>query len=284
MLITVVGQNIQHGGFTDKDGKWEDRWPLLRERLAAAEPDVLVLNETRGWTTGDHWRVGRAMRDLDMYAVPPPPRTVEDNGSLILARWDTMGPLRYTNHDFSGHTVNGFTTVSFDVEGLEQPITFVGLHLTPYSATAALAEAELVVTRGYQNGSLVVALGDVNFAPADGPEPDYSKMRVYNKASRTLPSENGTGLRPNRDIAKAIERRGFIDVALHLARKTGDESLLEHTASDDRIDLTLVSEPMADAVKEYARLGTPARASDHDGTRTVIDTDDIDRSKMFDYQ
>jgi hypothetical protein len=170
MRITVVVQNLQHGGFADESGHRSDRWPLLRQRLQAAQPDVLILNEARTWTSHDHEPLGRAMTDLGMYAVPAP-HTSNEQGTVILARWDTMGPWRYTNHDLSDKTVHGFTLVAFTIEHVRQPIMFAGTHINPYSPTGAIAEADLVVTRAYRKGSLAVIGGDFNFPTRLGRQP-----------------------------------------------------------------------------------------------------------------
>jgi endonuclease/exonuclease/phosphatase family metal-dependent hydrolase len=281
--ITIAVQNLQHGGFADESGRETDRRPLIFQRLKDADADIVILNEARRWTTGDHGPLGLAMSELGMYPAPAP-RVANDLGSIILIRWKTMGPFRFANHDLSEQTVHGFSNVSFAIDGVAQPLTVAATHINPYSPTAAIAEADLVVTRAFRKGCLAVIGGDFNFPPSRGPEPDYTVMRPYNLASRTLPDTDGTGLPPNRQLAQAIERRGFVDAALHLHDQTGNEELLARTASDDRIDRFYVSEPLADALVRYELLDTPQGASDHHGVLIELDTDRIRHDLMWDYK
>jgi hypothetical protein len=60
--IRVVVQNVNQGGLTDGNGHPEGRWPLLAERINAVAPDVLLLNEARGWTANGYRQLGRALR------------------------------------------------------------------------------------------------------------------------------------------------------------------------------------------------------------------------------
>jgi exonuclease III len=124
----------------------------------------------------------------------------------------------------------------------------------------------------------------IDYPPARGPEPDYEVMLPFNTASRTIPTLDGTGLLPNRTIAQAIARRGYVDAALHYFDKTGDQRLLARTASDDRIDQIHVSTPLADALVRYEVLDTPDGASDHHGVLAEIDTGLIRTDLMWDYR
>jgi exonuclease III len=96
----------------------------------------------------------------------------------------------------------------------------------------------------------------------------------------TVPASDRT----DRQIAEAITRRGFLDAALHQNDKTGDETLLARTASDDRTDQILVSAALADALLRYQLLDTPSAASDHHGVLAEFDTDLIKQDLMWAYQ
>src|SRR5690349_15977109 len=90
MIIKIAAQNLQHGALEDESGASADRWPLLAERLRQVEPDVLILNEARGWAHGGHRRLALAQKELGMIAAPVPP-SANDLPTLVLYRPDTMG-------------------------------------------------------------------------------------------------------------------------------------------------------------------------------------------------
>ena len=105
MRIRVAAQNLQHGGLADEAGNSESRWPSLVERLRRVEPDVLLLNEVRGWTSQGHQQLGQAQKDLGMYAVQIPD-SLSGLSTLILFRPDTMGFWDRCNNDLADQTLH----------------------------------------------------------------------------------------------------------------------------------------------------------------------------------
>ncbi|MGI5185376.1 endonuclease/exonuclease/phosphatase family protein [Dactylosporangium sp. CA-152071] len=283
MHIRVVAQNLGNGGLRDSEGNPEDRWPALAERLRTAQPDVLLLNEARGWTEHGHRQLGRAQRDLGMYAAPLPPSKTGMR-TAILFRPDTLGWWTHTNDAVSQETTHGFVIAAFPIPGLPAPITFAAAHLDPYLGDKALYEAKLIATAAYRYGPYAVIGGDMNFPPEDGPDPDYDQMRPYNLAARTLLTDPGTALRPDRRAAQMLHKCGYLDAALHLHRRTSDAQLLRRTGSDDRIDRIHLSSAFGDAISNYQLLDLPAGASDHHGVAVDIDTDAIDRNTLWTYR
>ncbi|RSM53962.1 hypothetical protein DMB66_37940 [Actinoplanes sp. ATCC 53533] len=283
MHITVAVQNLQHGGNEDESGARVDRWPLLAERLRQVRPDVLILNEARGWDHGGRRRLAAAQKDLGMLAAPIPP-SANNLPTLVLYRPDTMGFWERCNDGLSTATVHGFTTVSFTIPDADlPPVTFAGCHLSPYSAHQAIIEIELIATRAYRYGPLVVLGGDLNFPPEAGPDPLYEVMLPFNLASRTVLDVDGVRS-PNRQVAEALRRRGYLDTAWELYQRTRDERLLRRTANDDRIDRIHITEPLAPALLSYDLLDRPDGASDHHGVVITIDTDLIGREGLWTYR
>lgn len=124
----------------------------------------------------------------------------------------------------------------------------------------------------------------MNYPPEQGPDPDYTQMRSYNLAARTLVDEPDTPLRPDRRSARMLRKCGFLDAAWHLYERTGDETLLRRTGSDDRIDRIHLSSPFADAVSHYQLLDAPVGASDHHGVAVDIDTDRVAQHDLWRYR
>ncbi|MER5781262.1 endonuclease/exonuclease/phosphatase family protein [Streptomyces mobaraensis] len=273
MELTVVVQNLSHGGLRNGSGDPEDRWPLLAERIRTAGPvDLVLVQEAVDWDRYGHRQLGRAMRDLDMDATPLPPSSSGYRPALLY-RKETMGRWLHWNTDFSHKTTHGFGVAVFDV-GLPAPLSVVSAHLDPHDSDIARSEAKYIATRGYRYGPYALIAGDINYPPAaaDHPQPAYEEMRPYNRAARTrLPSEVGGRLVPERRVAEKLEQSGYVDAAWHLFQKSGDKQLLARTGTDDRIDQAWVSTPLRDTVTEYRLLDSPAGASDHRGFALRLD-------------
>ncbi len=275
MLLTFVSQNLQYAGRSDGDGNPENRWPLLVERIKSVSPapDFLLLQETWNWNKFGHKYLAQAVSDLGMEALPLPPAN-SGNGTALLYRSSTVGHWKRWNTDHSEPTLHGFGVAAFDV-GLSHLLDVVSAHTIPFSSDMALQEAGLITTRAYKYSPLAIIGGDCNYPPGRGPEPNYSVMKPYNLAARTLladPSKNEPRT-PDRRQAWKLEQSGFVDVAYRLFEKTGDEKLLERTASDDRIDQFWVSKPLATAIISYHVIDEPSGASDHKGIVFQLDTD-----------
>jgi endonuclease/exonuclease/phosphatase family metal-dependent hydrolase len=291
--LTVVVQNLGHGGLRNGDGDPEDRWPLLAERInsAADRVDVVLLCEAVDWGKYGHKQLSRAMGDLGLDALPLAPSN-SGYGTAVLYRPEVLGRWARWNTDFALETLHGFGVASFDIPGLPKPLSFVPVHFDPFSAERALIEANLTASRGYKYGPYAVLSGDCNYAPASSshPLPDFSEMRPYNVGSRTLLPRGdlvpGGGPERDRRVARKLVQNGYVDVAWHLYEKSKgkDKHLLGRTATDDRIDQAWVSGPLANAVSGYRLLDQPPGASDHHGLVFQIDTDQISREKLWEYR
>ncbi|MGW0885401.1 endonuclease/exonuclease/phosphatase family protein [Streptomyces sp. NPDC002671] len=283
MLLTGVVQNLGTGGTEDGDGRPEDRWPLIAERInsAADRVDVVMLQEVMDWHRYGHKQLARACRDLDLDAAPLTPSS-SGLGTALLYRREVLGRWVRHNPDFAGETLHGFALTSFEV-GLPAPLSFVPVHFTPFTADKARFEASTTAFRGYKYGPYVILAGDINFPPqqADSPLPDYRSMRPYNRGSRTLLPDPGRPLAPDRRVAQTLAHHGYVDVAWHQYQKDKDPGLLAPTGTDDRIDQVWVSTPMAPAVSGYRVLDQPEGASDHKGLVFTVDTDLIDTSQPW---
>lgn len=92
MQLTVVVQNLGTGRIKNGDGDPEDRWPALAERIdgAAEQVDVVLLQEVVDWEKYGHKQLARAMRDLDLEALPLAPSR-SGLGTAILYRREVLG-------------------------------------------------------------------------------------------------------------------------------------------------------------------------------------------------
>ncbi|WP_404870988.1 hypothetical protein ACI1MP_37695 (plasmid) [Kitasatospora griseola] len=203
-------------------------------------------------------------------------------------RRETLGRRIAWNTDYTGtETHHGFGVAGFTIPGLPAPLAVTSVHLTPYSADRAVAEADFAASRTYRHGPYCILGGDINYPPAAGPDPAWDRMRPYNRGSRTLltdPTLQKTAPVPDRRIAWKLAANGLTDTAWHLYQQTGDELLLRRTGNDDRIDQLWVSTPLAPAVLSYTLLDTPPDASDHHGLAVALDTSRIDTTQPWTYE
>lgn len=283
MILTFMAQNMQFGGNRDGEGQSADRWPLLAKRINSVVPDILLLQEAAEWGRFGQKYVARAMNDLSLEALPLA-KTKSGNGTAILYRQSKVGHWQRWNDDYAQETVHGFGVAAFDVN-LPRYLSIVSAHLTPFGSDEAIKEAALIANRAYRYGPYAIIGGDMNYAPAQGPAPDYTTMRPFNVAMRTAltdPSQPSQ-LTPDRRVGWKLAQSGFVDVAYRLYERTKDMSYLARTASDDRIDQFWVSRPLAEAIIDYKLIDVPAEASDHKGIVFRLDTDKIDVTLAWDY-
>ncbi|MEV4741563.1 endonuclease/exonuclease/phosphatase family protein [Streptomyces sp. NPDC049555] len=283
MQIVVMSQNLGRGGWKHTNGTIEDRWPRLAANINQVRPDILLGQEAEGWAADGHARLIRAEDDLDMDGVLAP--SPSGLGPVTLYRRETMGRRTYLNHDFSDHeTHHGFQTVGFTVPCLPAPLAVGSVHLTPYDPVRAASEVSFIGSRVLRpGGGYAILGGDFNYPPVAGPPPAYERMLPHNKGSRlkiTDPEKPGPW-EPDRSVAWRIAAKGFIDVAWHLYKETGDEKLLERTGSDDRIDWILVSQPLAPCIADY---GIVSGGSDHDGIWVRLDLTKAKSSDVWSYR
>ena len=283
MILTFITQNLKFGGLSDDNGKPEDRWPLLAERLKSLQTpaDFILFTEARDWEKQGHGPLARAMQDLDMDATPLAPSSSGQHVAVLYKK-ETVGRWRHWNIGYHDQVTQSFGVAAFDV-GLPSLISVVPAHLSPYGSDKALQEANLIASRAYRYGPFAVIGGDINYPPAAGPEPDYSVLRPYNIAARTILDAEGEGYVPDRRIGQKFMQAGFVDVAYHLYERTHDDKYLTRTAKDDRLDQFWVTEPLADAIVDYWLITSPEEASDHAGVAFTLDTEKIQSVEGWDY-
>lgn len=136
--------NIQTGG--------GERWPRLVEHIRDLGPDVLALQECRGWLDNDARQLADAEHDLGMKALIAPSRSGFHTVLMI------KPTVRWTGWEvtYAGELLHGFGAARLEIPGLALPLVAISAHLTPYSAAAAATEAQILIARAYRHGGLGV--------------------------------------------------------------------------------------------------------------------------------
>ncbi|TMR22487.1 endonuclease/exonuclease/phosphatase family protein [Nonomuraea turkmeniaca] len=268
MRMTIALQNLSHGASGASGG----RWPLLVERLAPVQADVLLLNEAVGWNTDNAAPLTRAADDLGLAALPLP-ASRSGYHVAILYRHDRLGePVDYCT-DFSSELTHGVATAAWQVAGLDAPFGVAVSHLSPFSHTQALIEAEILGFTASRYGPYSTIGLDANHPPLYGPSADVSRMNAINIARRFKDPLAARPAVPNTDVAQSLANDRFSDAFALLHHKTNNPQFLRATGRSDRIDWIMVSEALIAALTDGQLLDTPEGASDHHGVAITLDTD-----------
>ncbi len=263
----MMSFNIQTGG--------GERWPRLLKAIRDVGPDVLALQECRGWLDNDARQLADVEHDLGMRGLIAPSRSGFHTVLMI------KPAVRWTGWEvtYAGELLHGFGAAKLEVAGLTLPLVAISTHLTPYSAAAAAAEAQILIARAYRHGGVGVILGDINHCPLSDPEPPWERIPPYNRSSRTLPGPDGSP-RANTIVGEVLRAGGMTDVAGYLAESRGEASLRRPTGAGlVRVDQIHVTPALLPAVTDYW-LVDPHDASDHWGMVVTLDLTRVDATAL----
>jgi hypothetical protein len=250
-LTTVVSQNVSHSGLYTSNGAPDPaRWDGLMDTIGQRRPDVLLLQEVGRWTQDNRRPIARAEQALEMRLVGIV-TTEAGGGTALMIRPDAVGWEQWEDR-YADLLHHGLGVGVLRVPGMQVPLAAISAHLTPYSASAAAQEAQLVIARAYRYGGVGLVGGDINHFPLDnGAIPDPDDIPPYNRSSRWIRGGDG-GYRPNRVVAHTLAAGGLTDVAALVAGRDGDPTLLEATGRGKcRVDAFHVTPPLVPAVVDY---------------------------------
>ncbi|TDD13898.1 endonuclease/exonuclease/phosphatase family protein [Actinomadura sp. KC06] len=272
-LVTVMSLNTRYGGREDGERRVDDRLGPQADLIAQVRPDVLLLQELTDWGRDPRWQ-GAAERELErrgwgLRFLVAPSRV--DNHTAVAFRPERLA-FRHFETKYGHLAEFGYgMAVLADRDAPEDApgLTVISAHLTPYSAQAAAVEAQRMSARLQRYGARGILGGDINHMPLGDPEPDWDAVEPYNRSSRCLPrSSPDEPWRGNRIVGEVLGA-ALVDVAAHLAEKTGRPELRAPTATGGlRVDQFHITPNLLDALEGYERL--PA-ASDHDAIVMRLD-------------
>lgn len=275
MLITVLSQNLQFGAAAD------GRLPGLYDIVREAKPDLVLLQEADD--LGDPEIREQAAEAMGMeielapslnlpVAVAWNPRVLTKTG-VETKYWNVMH--------------HGYCAVRFEIPGLATPLpvplVVISTHLTPYSADLAAGEASLLAARLYRFGGAGILAGDINHCTFDDPEPDWTQVPPYNRASRCLRRLGDEPWRSNRVVGQTLRDADLTDVAAYLAEGRGDMTLRAPTGKAGlvRVDQAHVTPALVPTIRDYRTLESDL--SDHHGLIATFALDAFDASRVLQY-
>lgn len=259
MTLRFVTWNIRTGGSGD-------RWDAILGVLAAARPDLLAVQELRGFERrgGERMRAFAAALGMTAHLA----RSLTGQPVAVLAR----PPLRFTRTAAVRLRLHHAAAVA-EVPTTAGPLTVISTHLNPFSPYRRMREARWLAARYASADRLVLLAGDLNgLDPATDHTGALERLDpLYRR--RHLARDGGADTR----AVAAFAAAGFHD----LWRGDGDGRTAPTTAgggrefSGMRIDYVLAGAPLA-ARAQGARVlrgGAAEYASDHYPVAADLDLD-----------
>ncbi|MEU1307859.1 endonuclease/exonuclease/phosphatase family protein [Streptomyces cinnamoneus] len=264
----MVTFNIRTGGIDS--GGIEDRRRGQIEFLSDLAPDVLALQELRGWEQGDWWRLWELANAVGMVPLPPVmSRSGRGNHLALLYRPETV---RVLGHDADAarqgfyHGLGRVRLLLCDELG----ITVLFTHLCFLGGDERLAEARWLT--GYADTyegeeQRVVLLGDLNTIGVGDPEPDWSRIPANLRSRHCHLTPGGKFGATDRRAIQLLSEAGWRDafdlLGLEPHRTAGywsQDELLDH-----RSDMTLVNQHLTRHISGAVVHDTPVtrELSDH---------------------
>lgn len=265
MRLRIMTLNLGQGAHK---GKWFGLTDIIRNQ----QPDALLFQEARDWGPNhDYTRLATAEHDLNMRGWIGRSRYHLPTGILVTHH---LAQLWRGIEDYYYEDVqHGYCSLRLAI-GLPLPLILTSVHLTPYSTDRAAQEAQLVLSRSSGKGGISIIGGDLNHAPLGDPEPDWTQLPNYNRASRTLPTSPGAPTVSNTLVGEVFRQGGFRDTIATIAHRTHNPALRQPTGHNGRIrvDQIQLAPAVAPALLDAWHVPT-APWTDHDGVVADIDTE-----------
>lgn len=282
MKLRVASLNMSYGAVQ------EGRWPGLARLVRKVRPDILALQECRGWVM-DGYRMARQAAEVLGMEIRvgrcPQGRSPEETGETAIAWRPELELAAFEDHVFD--VSRGYSLGVFRVPG-DDLVAVASVHASPYSREQALIDSLPMAARVRRWGGIGIAAGDFNQPGLHQPPPDWSQLMPYNRANRGIPADplepwNGPwGV----DLTLALRMRAaeMIDVAAHLALVRQDKRLLAATGRGQmRVDHIYVVRALAPGILDYGLVDTQG-LSDHALIWTDLDLEKVDRSQLQEYR
>ncbi len=255
--MKVMSWNTLYGG---RDGTDERRFNLQRQVIGEIAPDILLLQECKGFEADGNKRLYEVEQALGMRGFLAFARSTGQHTAVFIG--GDVVPVSFASDSVHFHHAAALATLR--VRGFEQPITFVSVHLCPVGVPMRLVEAANLVAHAAPKGLRLVA-GDFNSLSPLDEEPDWTGLPQHFKARYTGPD----GVRADRRVLETLYSAGFIDIG-H-AQGGNSTSTVPGAAFSDaefvpfRADYFLASQALGCLARSYSviRDARTDEASDH---------------------
>lgn len=255
-MLRVMTYNTLFGGFDGEDGH---RFELQVEIIREADPDVLFVQEWRGFLANGGRLLYEAERRLGRRALVAAAPVTGQNTAVLLK--PGIEVIRFeANADHFHHAA---AIAELRVPQLDKPLTAISVHLCPMGPSVRLCEASYLANFAVDDSYTIIG-GDLNSVSPHDPEPQLADLPARFRFRYADPDGKA-----DRGTLAALERAGFTDIGFGLdgnavptvpgAAFKGSEFV------PFRCDYLLASKALADRVRDYRVLtgGGAGEASDH---------------------
>lgn len=255
-MFRVMSYNTLFGGFDGADAR---RFDLQADLIAAADPDILLVQEWKTFLADGQARQFAAERRLDRRAlVAEAPATGQNTAILVKP---TVEVLRFEADNTHFHHVAAIARLR--PAGHAQPVTVASVHLCPNGQEVRLRETTYLAALADENGHVLIG-GDFNSVSPHDPEPALGDL----PARFRFRYADAAGKADHRTL-QALERAGFVDLGHRLeAAPTPTVPGASFTGTEFvpfRCDYLMASPTLAASASNYGvvRTETAGAASDH---------------------
>lgn len=202
-MIRIMTYNTLFGGFDGDDGSRFDRQVEL---IRNADPDVLLVQEWKGFLADGARRQFEAERRLERRALVAPAPVTGQNTAILLKPGIDVLSFEADN----AHFHHAAAIAALRIPGLDTPLTAISVHLCPNGPHVRLREASYLVNYAVDDAFAVVG-GDFNNVSPHAAEPTLADLPARFRARYA----DETGKADRRTLA-ALEAAGFSDIGFRL--------------------------------------------------------------------
>lgn len=255
-MVRLMSYNTLFGGFDGDEGR---RFELQVDIIRDADPDILLVQEWKGFLADGARRLFEAERRLDRRALVAVAPITGQNTAILLK--PSIEVIRFETD--ANHFHHAAAIAELRMPGLDRPLTAISVHLCPNGPEVRLREASYLVNYAIDDGYIVVG-GDFNSISPHDSEPALSDLPTRFRARYA----GADGKADHRTLV-ALEAAGFIDIGFALGGN--DIPTVPGTAFQGsefvpfRCDYLLASAALAGRAQRYAVLrdARTGNSSDH---------------------
>ncbi|MFC5183469.1 endonuclease/exonuclease/phosphatase family protein [Actinomadura harenae] len=256
--LKIGAFNHENGG--SDIGDW-GRLIDQAEMLAPLELNVLFSTEGKGWLDNGREALWLAARHLGMH--PSVARAPRHDCNLVIWTNPETVRIRRERHQEVHPWWHALACVEADVAGVEEPVSLVGCHLSPFDPANRVSEARALTDFARRPA---VMGGDFNDEGFGDWAADLSVLSPVQRLHRDLPGEVSAG--------EVLADAGFTDVASEVFPDPADRRpTAGHDNAARRCDRLYLSPPAMERFRPVGYQVTKPipNLSDHSLITTVLE-------------
>lgn len=256
--MKILSWNTLFAGF---DGHQSNRRRIQLEVINELKPDVLLMQEAKGYDLAGHSLLFETESALKMRGfLGKALHTGQHTAIFVNPSW-TITAFEVDNIHFH----HSATYLIVEPPSYSSPVTFVSIHLCPHSPEIRRREAAYLLSLA-NPASLSLIAGDFNsLSPWDCEPADWQNLSPHHK-SRYF---EGCAEKADRSVLQIFEAAGFTDCAKALDRNiettVPTASYKDTEFASFRCDYAMTSKKLGGSLLNYQviKTGKTDRASDH---------------------